>query len=395
MTTNNLTLDKNIITALVFGHFLCGIYNFFINPIMPLLADKLNISLTTVGFLYSISFAIFHLIQPFIGYLSDLMPRAYLVFYGVLLYSIPIGFLGYVNQIWLLALIVVLKGLGVAFYRCQSAAIVGYFSKEKINTIFAIYIAAIVLGHGTGPLVSSFITEKFGLEANIFVMIPGIIMTALIYKMFFVKPVNTTIHRKETITNYPEVFKSLIPVVLFTSFRHVFMLSFLVFMPFLWREYNISTFTIGVLFGLLIYIGAIAAFTGGYVSNFINKRIVLMTSVLFALPCFLLGIYFLKTSFLLSSFFIVLMGFFVSMHLAVDTVVAQTIAPQNRALASSAIEGTAVGIGFIMVTPVGFIASIWGIQTTLVFLSFSLVLSAFSAMFIPAKYVQSRIKTLS
>ena len=108
--------NKKVITALSAGHFITDAYSGFLNPIMPFIAAKIGISMTIAALLISISNLTSSLSQPLFGFMADKWQRRFFIFWGMLMASVFLSFIGIANNIYMLILCILLGHMGVAFF---------------------------------------------------------------------------------------------------------------------------------------------------------------------------------------------------------------------------------------------------------------------------------------
>ena len=80
-------------------HFIHDIYSAFLAPLLPLLIDKLGMSLTQAGFL-STAMQLPHLLNPFIGRLADRINVRYFVILAPVTTAVPMSLIGVAPQLW-------------------------------------------------------------------------------------------------------------------------------------------------------------------------------------------------------------------------------------------------------------------------------------------------------
>jgi len=370
-------INKAAIIALSAGHFWVDTYSGFIIPILPLIATKLNISLSLVGLIITISSLGSSLLQPFYGLISDFFKRRFFIFWGLILSSIFISFTGYAHKYWILALMLFLGNMGTGFYHPQASSLIGYLSKNKINKFMGLFIASGSIGYATGPLVSSFLAEHFGLNSTIYIMIPGVITAIIVY---FAVPKIPFRVRPGIISNKLfnfEFFRGdLIILLMLTIIRALAILSFVVLMPFHWAKYHYTTMLIGIFIALFSIFGGISNYFGGQIANIIGRKQVLKYSFLLAMPFFFGSIYLTKYHFL-SGIIFVIAGFLINSSVSVNIVMAQKSKPNHVGVVSGLVGGFCWGIASISLTPIGFFANTLGIKTVLTIISSLLIAGYF------------------
>ncbi|MEI7475003.1 MAG: MFS transporter [bacterium] len=379
--------DLKAVGVLSFGHLFSDVYGGFINPIMPLIALKLSIPLGFVGLMYTISSLSASLMQPFFGYLSDMLTKRFFVFWGIILSAVFMSLTGYVTHMWMLGLVLFFGSMGVGFYHPQATALVGSFSGKEINNYMGVFTACGTVGYAFGPLISASLVGAFGLKSTIAALFPGIIIALLIYKFLPKIPVYS---------NYPslkDVFKTisnLKGIILNLSFiaivRALAIMSFTVYMPFLWKAHDYSIVKIGLIISLFSLFGGFSSYWGGVLANKIGRKAVLALSLLPAVPALYGSLFFLKTMPVLSFALFVVSGFFMMSSTSVNIVIVQTAAPKNMGMVSGIIGGFCWGIVGLLLTPIGFLCSKYGISHVLSIIAFMPILGAISSMFISKKY---------
>lgn len=376
--------NKRAIKILSAGHFISDSYGGFIIPIMPLIAANLNISLGLVGFLLTLSSLASSLLQPLFGYISDLLTRRFFILFGILCSTLFIGLIGYANNIWALGIIVFFGSLGVGLFHPQATSLAGYFSGREINKLMGMFTACGTIGYAFGPFISSFLVQNFGLKSTIFIIIPGFILTYLLYKILPKAPVKMDI---PTFTNVSNILLSLkrilVILVIISIIRGLVVLSFTVFMPFIWKEHNFSIITTGALLALFSVFGGIASYLGGKLTGHIGEKSILILSLIPLIPCLLGTLYFINSIPFLSFALFILSGFIINSSTSVNIVIAQTAAPENMGIVSGIVGGFSWGLAGIIMTPIGFIANHYGIIRVLYFIAFLPLLGALSTALMP------------
>ena len=98
-------MNKKEIKTLSIGHFVIDAYSGFLNPIMPFIAAKIGITMALATVLISISNLTSSLSQPFFGYIADKWQRRFFIFWGMLMASLFLSFLGFWRRFSFLSLV--------------------------------------------------------------------------------------------------------------------------------------------------------------------------------------------------------------------------------------------------------------------------------------------------
>jgi len=382
-----LNPNKKALGLLSATHFMSDAYGGFALPIMPLIADKLSISLGLVGILISISSLASSFSQPIFGYMSDKITRRFFILWGITLSAVFVSLIGHINNFWLLCLVFMLGNIGVGLFHPQASALAAHFSGNKINTYMGIFTAWGTIGYAAGPFISAFLTENFGLKSTIWVMIPGLISAYLLYALLPKAPLHGKLPVFIDVKNMILNLKRILFILIFISIiRAIVIYSFHVYMPFVWQKAHYSILTIGTVIALFSFCGGISSFIGGHLSNYFGRKNIMIYSLLPAIPCLIGTLIFLKTIPMLAFGLFVLSGFLLMSSTSVNMVIAQKAAPENKGLLSGLTGGLCWGIAGIIQTPIGFMANSFGIENILLILAFLPILGAISAFFIPKEY---------
>ena len=379
--------NKKALGILSGSHFISDAYGGFALPIMPLIAEKLSLSLGFVGILISLSSITASFLQPLFGFISDKVTRRYFVFWGIVLSAVFISLIGHINNFWLLSLSFMLGNMGVGLFHPQASALAAHFSGRKINTYMGVFVACGTIGYAAGPFISAFLTENFGLKSTIWVMIPGLIAACLLYAFLPKAPLHGSPPNFKDVKKMMSELKLILFILIFISIiRAIVIYSFHVYMPFVWQKAHYSILTIGSVIAAFSFFGGIASFVGGHLTNYIGRKNLMIYSLLPAIPCLAGTLIFLKTVPILAFGLFILAGLLLMSSTSVNMVIAQMAAPENKGLLSGLTGGFCWGIAGILLTPIGFMANHFGIEKILLILAFLPILGVISALFISEEY---------
>src|SRR2546430_4051995 len=121
-------LQRSRLALVTLGHFLNDSYGSFFTPILPLLIEKLSLSLTAASGLAAIPSITAAIFQPLYGMASDRIRGRGFIILGPLLSVVCMGALGIVPHTYLVALLLLLAGLGSAAFHPQAVAAAGAVS---------------------------------------------------------------------------------------------------------------------------------------------------------------------------------------------------------------------------------------------------------------------------
>src|SRR5574344_288194 len=354
------------------AHFINDIYTGFLNPIMPFIAEQVKISMPVATIILSCSHIFSSLLQPYFGFFADKMRKRALIFWGLIATSIFISFAPSMKNIFLMVLFIILGSLGSSLFHPQSLGLISKFTKSDISKNMGIFIAMGTVGFSTGPLVSSFIAQYFGLEKMPILCILGIFWALLMFK--FVpkfsdkpyKPVNINLfqafkdilsNRKLNILNVIALLKSLITT------------SCSILLPFLWKSEGYSKFQIGLALFFFLLLGGIASLISPKLEKTIGTANVFYFSMITTFPLMILFMFTYKTMPILSVIIFAIMGFITMFATPITMSLAQNILPQYKSIIGGFINGFSWGIVAIAMSIIGFVAQATSIVPVLVIIS--------------------------
>src|SRR3954452_1131763 len=118
-------------TALAAGHLGTDFANGALPALLPFLKDRFSLTYTLAAVLMLASTASSSLVQPLFGLWSDRRGAIWLLPTGVAVAGIGIGVAAAMPSYWLVALLVVVSGLGVAAFHPEGSKYAAYTSGQK------------------------------------------------------------------------------------------------------------------------------------------------------------------------------------------------------------------------------------------------------------------------
>jgi len=364
-----------------FGHFINDYYNGFLSPLLPIIVEKLELSLMSAGALLSIFSISNSLVQPAAGFIADRIRRYYFVLFGPVVAGIFMGFIGWVNSYWALLAILCLSGIGTAFFHPQAAALVGRGNYQRQGLAMSTFNTAGVLGVTLGNISIIPITETFGLRGTIFTVIfsAAFFFFAFKYVIGSAAPVIEYHERPRVLDlirkNREIIFKLNSLVII----RATLILAFSGFIPLYLTSRGHSVFTGALGLAVFQFSSIAGIFLGGYFYDRWGGKKVMLFSFLLVLPGTLL---FLKLPLLAGLIFLGIIGFSLSSSTAVNIILGQRISLENASFMSSLMMGLGWGIGGLIMTPLGALADGIGMANMFVVVSLFSVIALVIVAFI-------------
>ncbi len=342
-------------------HFIHDVYSSFLAPLLPLLIEKLSMSLTQAGFLSTIM-QIPSLLNPFIGVLADRRSVRYFIILAPVTTAVPMSLIGLAPNYGVLLILLFITGISVAFFHVPAPVMISQLSGDKKGKGMSFYMAGGELARTIGPLVAVGAVSVFGLGGLYPIMIFGILASAWLYLRFRDIPVHSNNSVKTSLlsTCY-EMRRILLPltgILIARGFMHASMTTFL---PTFIEQETGNIWLAGLALTALEGIGVVAVLTSGTLSDHIGRRRILFFALLGA-P---IGLFlFVMTSGPLRFLMLLFTGF----TLLSTTPVMLAMVQENARNSPSAANGLFMMVSFLaralIVVFVGMIADRIGLHAT-------------------------------
>lgn len=353
-------------TALLFiGHLLNDGFASFLAPLLPLLIQRLDLSFAMAGLLGTTRILMNSLLQPGLGHWVDRLQRPWLVIIGPLLTVTAMSFIGRTSSFLILLLIMTIAGVGTALFHPAAAALVAAGNHERRGLMMALFSSGGTLGGALAPIVIVAYTKIFDLGSTPWLLIPGLallIAFALSLRRVLPSPVRNS-HQPFHINQLPRRFFLLWAVIVM---RAVSATAFVSFLAVLVIQRGGSAFAGGAAISMFLTAGAVGGFFAGNLSDRWGRKTVLLGSMLLATPLFML---FLHGPMAMLLPAIATAGLFALSATPVGVVAAQECLPGRTGLVSGLVMGLAWGMGGLALTPIGWLADMFGLINVMTYVS--------------------------
>jgi len=346
-------------TVLLFtGHLLNDGFGSFYAPLLPLLIDRLGLSLARAGLIGTGMIIMNSVLQPGLGHLVDRTQRPALVVLGPLLTVTAMAFIGRVASFEQLLIIMLVAGLGTALFHPAAAALVSAGDHGRRGLMMALFSSGGSLGAALVPIVIVAYTQAFTVDMTPWLILPGFAMLA-----GFAVPLRRALPPASPIVRHERIRVHHIPqrlIVLWFAIvlRAMAATSFATFLAVIVADRGGSTFTGGAAISAFFLTGAAGGFFAGNLSDRFGRKAILLGSMALASPALLL---FLHGPTILLLPIIAVAGLFALSSNPVGVVAAQECLPGRTGLVSGLIMGLAWGVGGLALTPIGWLADRFGL----------------------------------
>lgn len=351
------TPHKTKVFTLSLAHMINDWYMNYIQTLLPFLVAA-GLGVSKGAFLISAFTITSSLLQPVFGYLVDQKNQRWLVYVGTVWMAVLISLIGVFQNYTLLILLATLAGLGTAAFHPQASAMVSSVSGNQKGFFQSLFVAAGNAGWALTPLFVVPIIQNYGLEATPVFVIPGLCAAALLW---FSAPRISAAGKPAPPPLVPLLrasWRELTKIVCVVVCRSMAYFGLVAFLPLYLQSIHISLLESSRMLFLMLFAGALGGIAGGYLSDRVGRKIVIVVSLLLATPLFYL---FLSTYGPISYVFLALAGASLLASFSVTVVVTQEILKKNAAMASGLMLGFGIGMGGLGIGVIGIIAEQQGI----------------------------------
>ena len=342
-------------------HFIHDVYSSFLSPLLPLLIEKMSMSLTQAGFLSSIM-QIPALMNPYIGVLADRISVRYFIILAPALTAVPMSLIGLAPSYGILLMLLFITGISVSLFHVPSPVMISHFAGSKKGRGMSFYMTGGELARAVGPLVAVGMVSLSGLEGFYPIMVFGLAASVWLYFNFREVPITVDKDRKisllQTWRELRFILMPLTAILLARGFMHA---SITAFLPTFIKFETGDLWLAGAALTIFEISGVGGVFAAGFLSDRFGRRRILLISLLGA-PISLLIFAWIggRVRFLT----LVVIGFTLLSTTPVMLALVQEHAKRSPAAANGFFMMASFMARSAIVVVVGFIADLIGLRAT-------------------------------
>ena len=277
--TETLEFQTGQVLTIVNGHFIHDVYTAFVAPLLPVLMERLSLSLTLAGSLTAIM-QFPALLNPFIGYLADKVSLRYFVILAPAVTATLISSLGWAPNYFSLAVLLFVTGISVASFHAPAPAMVARISGKKVGLGMSLFMAGGELGRTIGPLLAVWAVTTLTLDGFYKIMFLGWAASLLLYWRLKDVPPITDGARISLRSVSPVLVRVFIPLILITIFRNFMMVGLSIYLPTYMSMGGSSLWIAGAALSILELAGVAGALVSGTISDRLGRKSVLIVATL-------------------------------------------------------------------------------------------------------------------
>ena len=376
-------LQRRPLLPLSAGHFCVDSYAGMLAPMVPLLQDRLGLSLAataTIGAVMAFS----NLSQPLFGLFGDRLRRRNLVPAGVLLAAVCMPLMGVTESFALTLAVIAAGGLGVAAFHPQSFVIAADLSGARRAFGIALFVFAGTVGLATTPTWLTFTVAAFGTRVLPLATLPGVVAALAIWRWVPLDGGRAEDQDWRAVgAQLAASLRPLAAILAVVVLRNVTFLGFNLFIAVLNRDRGMSLAAGGIALSVYSLAGVLASLGVGRLADRADPKPLVWGSLAAAAP-FLFGYALVPGP--ASLLLLAAGGGLLGSSTSVMVALAQQAAPGQRALASSLPLGMSWGLASLTLPLLGWIGDVAGVTVMLSTLGWlPLVAAAIAFRFLPGR----------
>jgi MFS transporter, FSR family, fosmidomycin resistance protein len=348
--------------ALAAGHLATDFANGALPALLPFMVDRFGLSYTLAAALMLASAASSSLIQPVFGAWSDRRGALWLLPSGVALAGIGIALAAAAPSYWLVLLLVVVSGLGVAAYHPEGSKFAAYASGQRRASGMSLFSLGGNVGYALGPTATTPLVIAFGLTGGLLLALPCLAVAGL---LLLAAPFLGTFAPESgrapaaSGSDQPGALALLLGVI---GFRSVAWFGLITFVP-LWEvSLGHSKAHGSHLLSLMLLAGGLGTLAAGPIADRLGRRPVVIASMLATGPLILA---YVLVGGAVGAIALALVGVCVISTFGVTMVMSQEYLPSRIGMASGLSIGLSIGLGGIAAVGLGALADSVDLRTAM------------------------------
>ncbi len=376
--------------ALSSGHMATDLAQGSLPALLPFLADRFDLSYLMAGAIVLAATISSSLIQPAFGLWSDAHGALWLLPGGVAVAGIGMALVSVAPTYWLVILVVLASGVGVAAYHPEGSKFASFVSGQRRASGMSLFSVGGNVGFALGPLFASFliITLGLGLDGGVFLALPGLVVAAFLVTALPHLASFAPSHARRVETRkeqaQPRGLVLLLAIVGLRSLAHMGLFTFVPLYE-ISRGHGAGYGT--ALLALFLFAGAVGTLLGGQLADRFGKRRVMLWSFIVAPPAI---VAYVLVDGPWGAVALALAGATVIGTFGVTLVMSQEYMPGRVGMASGLSIGVAIGLGGIAALALGALADGIDLEAALLFTALGPALCILLTLILPSSAQPAR-----
>jgi len=375
--------------ALSAGHCATDFANGALPALLPFMVDRFSLSYTLAAVVMLASTAASSLVQPLFGAWSDRRGVIWLLPCGVALAGIGIALAAAAPSYWLVILLVIVSGLGVAAYHPEGSKFAAYASGSKRASGMSLFSVGGNIGYALGPTATTPLILALGLTGGLLLALPVLgVAVALVLVLPFLRgfvpePGSRSAAAGE---DRPGALALLLGVI---AFRSVAWFGLITFVP-LWEVSLGQSKAHGShLLSLMLLAGGVGTLAAGPIADRIGRRPVVIASMAATAP---LTFVYVLVGGVPGAIALALVGVCVISTFGVTMVMAQEYLPNRIGMASGLSIGLSIDLGGVAAVGLGALADSVDLRSAMYAAAAAPLAGLVLALLLPSSRAQPRLE---
>lgn len=278
---SNKKFNKSIVFTISSAHMIHDIYSSFLAPLLPLLIEKLEMSLSVSAFL-DILRRIPALLNPFLGLLAEKTEIKYLVILTPAITAISMGLIGLAPSYTVLCILLLVAGISAALFHVPSPVIIKEAAGNKIGTGMSWFMTGGESARTLGPLLITSAVSLWGLEGTYKLIPLGLVASLILYlklkNINFHQPAKKTKEKGDTRKLLKQYRPFFMVLTLYLLFQSAMKSALTLYLPVYLTTQGESLWYAGISLSILQFFGVIGTFWAGNLSDRIGRKNTLIIS---------------------------------------------------------------------------------------------------------------------
>jgi FSR family fosmidomycin resistance protein-like MFS transporter len=383
-------IDKRAMALLGAGHLGTDFASGALPALLPFLVDRFSLSYTLAATLMLASAVSASVIQPLFGLWSDRRGAIWLLPAGVAVAGVGIALAADAPSYWLVLLLVVVSGIGVAAYHPEGSKFAAYASGVRRASGMSAFSIGGNVGYALGPIAATPLVVAFGLRGGFLLALPCLVIAAaLLAAVPFLHgfvPAGEARARRASGEDHRGAMALLLGVI---AFRSLAWFGLVTFVP-LWEvSLGHSKAHGNHLLALMLLTGGLGTIVAGPAADRFGRRPVLLASLVASGPLILA---FVLVGGIPGAIALALVGVCVIGTFGVTMVMSQEYLPRHIGMASGLSIGLSIGLGGVAAVVLGAVADAIDLRTAFYICAAAPVVAILLALPLPSSRAGRRLQ---
>lgn len=375
--------------ALSAGHLATDFANGSLPALLPFFVERFSLNYVLAATLMLASTVSSSIIQPLFGLWSDRRGAIWLLPAGVALAGIGIALAADAPSYWMVALLVVVSGLGVAAYHPEGSKFAAYVSGRRRASGMSLFSLGGNIGYALGPIVATPIVIAFGLRGGLLLAAPCLAVAAVLLAVSRYLGGFAPSAERQAATAGSDRRGPLALLLGVVAARSVTWFGLITFVPLFEVSLGHSKSYGNHLLSLMLITGGLGTLVLGPAADRFGRRPVLAASSIATAP---LVVVFVAVGGIPGAIALGLIGCSVMGTFGVTMVMGQEYLPRHVGMASGLVIGLSIGLGGIAAVVLGALADTIDLHSALYVCAAAPVLALVLTLLLPGGREQARLE---